>query len=129
MKASNELVFSMLLNSLPSGGTITRAAWGSTIRRIARCQSTAASTSRLVVEREGAQAPLGQDRLHRPVRVQGGDRLAHRSPERIALASRHSDRSRLDSVCRDLELAARLLDVVADRRIVREVGVDLAGEE
>ncbi len=25
----------MLLNSLPSGGTITRAAWGKTMRRIA----------------------------------------------------------------------------------------------
>ena len=32
---SSEVVFSMLLNSLPSGGTITRAACGRMIRRIA----------------------------------------------------------------------------------------------
>ena len=35
MKKSSELVFIMLLNSLPSGGTITRAACGRTMRRIA----------------------------------------------------------------------------------------------
>jgi hypothetical protein len=34
MKASSEVVLSMLLNSLPSGGTITRAACGSTTRRM-----------------------------------------------------------------------------------------------
>ena len=32
---SSDVVLSMLLNSLPSGGMITRAAWGRTIRRIA----------------------------------------------------------------------------------------------
>ena len=35
MNASSEVVLSMLLNSLPSGGTMMRAACGSTIRRIA----------------------------------------------------------------------------------------------
>ena len=35
MMTSSDVVLSMLLNSLPSGGTMTRAAWGSTIRRIA----------------------------------------------------------------------------------------------
>ena len=36
MNASRDVVFIIALNSLPSGGTITRAACGSTIRRIAR---------------------------------------------------------------------------------------------
>ena len=35
MITRSDVVLSMLLNSLPSGGTITRAAWGRMIRRIA----------------------------------------------------------------------------------------------
>ena len=34
MTTSSEVVLSMLLNSLPNGGTITRAACGSTMRRM-----------------------------------------------------------------------------------------------
>ena len=35
MITSSDVVLSMLLNSLPSGGTMTRAACGRTMRRIA----------------------------------------------------------------------------------------------
>ena len=32
--SASDVVFSMEMNSLPVGGTITRMAWGSTMRRI-----------------------------------------------------------------------------------------------
>src|SRR5207302_5533670 len=96
-----------------------------------RCQSTAASIIDLLFLEQGycaGHSPLGDDLLHRPVRVELGERFLHRRLERVAFADGDADGERIDGRAAYLEgvVAVRVVD--GDGRVT-EVRVDPAGLE
>src|SRR2546423_9243742 len=95
-----------------------------------RCQSTAASIIDLLLEQGycAGHPPLGDDLLHRPVRVELGESFLHRRLQRVAFADGDPDREWVDRRAADLEgvVAVRVVD--SDRRVA-EVRVDPAGLE
>ena len=84
MKASNELVFSMLLKSLPSGGTITRAACGSTIRRIANPWVMPSDRAASICPLSIASMPARMiSRMYAPSLIASATMPANTAPSRV----------------------------------------------
>src|SRR6266508_6171962 len=80
------------------------------------CQSTTASivcSSLPLLEQDYGvrHAPLGDDPLDRPARVQHVDRFLRRGPKRIVLANGDPDRKRVDRVAAHLDDRRGLLRV------------------